>query len=175
LKTRQSSNKSLLASNRPTQMSMRIDALDTKIIRELLENSSLSSAYLAKKLGVPLSTVQRRKTRLERSVLSMNYEVNIQELGWRNAEILMLVENGNADRVAQELLDKFENVLGTSTRINTTTNLAAYVGFRTSGELHELMEKIRAMPGVRNLEWSEMVRESGNRNRRLALLIFNSK
>ena len=68
-------------------MSMRIDALDTKIIRELLENSSLSSAYLAKKLGIRLSTVQRRKTRLERLVLSMNYEVNIQELGWRNAEI----------------------------------------------------------------------------------------
>ena len=86
----------------------------------------------------------------------------------------MLVENGTADRMAQELLEKFDNVVGTSTRINTKTNLAAYIGFRNSDELHGLMETLRAMPHVTNLEWSEVVREAGNKERRLAHLVFNS-
>ncbi len=86
----------------------------------------------------------------------------------------MLVENGKADYLAQELMEKFDKVIGTSTRINTTSNLAAYVGFRNSEELHELMEKLRAIPHVTNLEWSEIVRETGNKANRLAHLIFNS-
>jgi hypothetical protein len=36
------------------------------------------------------------------------------------------------------------------------------------------MEKIRAIPNVSNLEWSEVVREAGNKGNRLAHLIFNS-
>jgi hypothetical protein len=130
---------------------------------------------MAKKLGKPLSTVQRRKNDLERSaVLSKKYELSVQELGWRNAEILMLIENGKADFMAQELIEKFDKVIGTSIRINTEFNLAAYVGYKNSSELHELMEKIRSMPNVSHLEWSEVVRELGNKNHRLAHLIFNS-
>jgi hypothetical protein len=76
--------------------------------------------------------------------------------------------------MAQELIEKFDKVIGTSIRINTEFNLAAYVGYRDSTELHELMEKIRAMPNVSRIQWSEVVREKGNKNYRLAHLIFNS-
>jgi hypothetical protein len=120
-----------------------------------------------------MSTVHRRKTKLESSVLTKKYELNIKDLGWRNAEILMLVENGRADFLAQQLMEKFDKVIGTSTRINTKSNIAAYVGFRSSTELHELMEKLRAIPHITNLEWSEIVREAGNKGNRMAHLIFN--
>jgi len=151
-----------------------IDSLDIKIILELLNNPNSSSSKMAKKLGIPLSTIQRRKTRLERSVLTRKYELNAHDLGWRNAEILMLVENGTANRMAQELIEKYDNITNTSIRINTKTNLAACVGYRNSDELHELMEKLRSLPNVSNLEWSEVVREMGSKNQRLAHLIFNS-
>lgn|SRR5581483_6092744 len=154
--------------------SLGIDSLDIKIIKELIDNPDNSSSKMAKKLGIPLSTVQRRKSRLERSVLTRKYELNTHDLGWRNAEILMLIENGNVNSMAQELMEKFDKVVGTSTRINTTSNLAAYVVFRNSNELHELMEKLRAMPHVTNLEWSEIVRETENKGNRLAYLIFKS-
>jgi DNA-binding Lrp family transcriptional regulator len=151
-----------------------VDPLDIKIIRELLDNPDTSSPKIAKKFGIPLSTVQRRRTRLEHSVLSRRYELDVHDLGWRTAEILMLVENGKADFVAQELKRKFDQILGTSLRINTKSNLGVHVGYRNSDELHELMEKIRAMPDVGNLEWSEIVRETENDSNRLAHLIFNS-
>lgn len=86
----------------------------------------------------------------------------------------MLVENGIADRMARELIEKYDNIISTSIRINTNTNLAACIGYRNSNELHELMEKLRAMPNISNLEWSEIVSESGNKSHRLAHLIFNS-
>lgn len=148
--------------------------LDFKITKELLEKPECSNSQLARKLRIPLSTIRRRKTHLEGSVLTRKYQLNTYELGWRTAEILLLVENGTADRLAQELLEKFDKILGTSVRINTKTNLALYVGFRYSEELHDLMEKLRATPNINNLEWSEIVREDGNKDRRMAYLIFNS-
>lgn len=154
--------------------SLGLDSLDIKIMKELLNNPHSSSSKMGKKFGIPLSTIQRRKTRLESSVLTRKYKLSTQDLGWRNAEILMLVDNGNADCMAKELIEKFDKVIGTSTRINTNCNLAAYVGFRKSYELHELMEKIRAMPNITNIEWSEIVKDSGNKSLRLAQLIFNS-
>lgn len=161
-------------SKKITNNSLDLDSLDIKIMRELLGNPNSSSSKMVRKFGIPLSTVQRRKTRLERLVLTRKYELNTHDLGWRNAEILMLVENGKADYMAEKLIEKFDNVIGTSTRINTNSNLAAYVGFRNSYELHELMEKIRAMPNVSNIEWSEIVRDVGNKTHRLAHLIFDS-
>lgn len=161
-------------SKKITNNSLDLDSLDIKIMRELLGNPNSSSSKMVRKFGIPLSTVQRRKTRLERLVLTRKYELDTHDLGWRNAEILMLVENGKADYMAEKLIEKFDNVIGTSTRINTNSNLAAYVGFRNSYELHELMEKIRAMPNVSNIEWSEIVRDVGNKTHRLAHLIFDS-
>lgn len=154
---------------------MGIDSIDLKIIRELLTEPDIQSRILAKKIGKPLSTVQRRKSYLEKSsILKPNYELSMQSLGWRNAEVLMLVEKGKADLTAQQLIEQFDQVIGTSIRINTEFNVAAYVGYKDSSELHELMEKIRALPNVNHLQWSEVVRNMGNKNHRLAHLIFNS-
>lgn len=161
-------------SKRRSNNSLGIDLLDIKIIRELLDNPDSSSTKIAKKFGIPLSTIQRRRTKLEHSMLTKRYELNAHDLGWRNAEFLMLVDNGTADRTAKELIEKFDYVIATSTRINTKSNLAAHIAFKNSNELHELMEKIRALPNVSNLEWSEVVKEAGNKGNRLAHLIFNS-
>jgi DNA-binding Lrp family transcriptional regulator len=168
-------NKNNNNKNNKSNNDLGIDYIDIKIIKELLTRPDIQSSALAKKLGKPLSTIQRRKTRLQKSlILKPNYELSIQSLGWRNAEILMLVDKGKADFIAEELIEKFENVIGTSIRINTEFNLAAYVGYKDSSELHELMEKIRAMPNMNHIQWSEVVREVGNKNHRLAHLIFNS-
>ena len=95
-----------------------------------------------------------------------NYELSIQSLGWRTTEILMLVEKGKADFMAEELTERFDKVIGTSIRINKEFNLAAFVGYRDSSELHALIETIRAMPNVNHIQWSEIVRNMGNRHHR---------
>lgn len=151
-----------------------IDSLDIKIIEELLAGPDVSSQSMAKKFGIPLSTIQRRKTKLEGSVLKKKYELTARDLGWRNAEILMLVEKGRADHVANELIQKFDNVTSTSMRINSGGNLGACISYRNSDELHDLMESIRRMPDITNIQWTEIVRELGDKNLRLARLVFDS-
>lgn len=152
---------------------MQLDGLDVKIVRELLVDPEVTSSKLAKKFGIPLSTIQRRKRKLEESVLKKKYVLDTQSLGWRSAEIMMSIENGKTNHMAEELLQKFENVMSTSTRINSGANLAACISYRSSDELHELMESIRRMPSVTNIQWTEIVREVGDENQRLAHLIFD--
>ena len=123
---------------------------------------------------MPVSTIQRRKTKLEASVLRKKYVLDTKDLGWRSAEIIMLIENGKANHMAQELLQRFDNVVRTSTRINSGGNLAACISYKNSEELHELMESIRRMPNVKNIEWTEIVAEIGDDNQRLAHLVFDS-
>jgi hypothetical protein len=64
-----------------------LDSLNTKIIKELVSNPNVRSATIASKYKAPLSTVQRRKARLENSILKRNYHINIRELGWRTADL----------------------------------------------------------------------------------------
>ena len=151
-----------------------LDSIDIKIVKELMVNPDASSMKIAKKFVIPLSTIQRRRTRLERSVLSKKYVLDTESMGWRSAEILMLIENGRANQMAEELLQKFDNIIRTSTRIDSGGNLAACVRYKSSDELHELMESIRRTPNVTNIQWTEVVRESGNENERIANLVFNS-
>lgn len=149
-----------------------VDALDIRIITELLNNPESTSSEIAKEFGMPLSTIQRRRAQLERTVLTRKYELNVQGLGWRNAEILMFVENGNADYMAKELINKFDSVTSTSIRIDSGGNLAANVSYQNSDALHELLESVRRIPNITNIQWTEIVREEGDKNKRLARLIF---
>jgi Winged helix-turn-helix DNA-binding len=51
------------------QASKLLDNTNLKIISELLKNPSISSLTLAKRLDIPLSTLQRRRIRIEKDIL----------------------------------------------------------------------------------------------------------
>ena len=50
-----------------------VDDINLKIIEELVKNPNTSSASLATKLRMPLSSLQRRRAKLEKSVLVKAY------------------------------------------------------------------------------------------------------
>jgi len=54
---------------------VRIDALDLNIVNELIDDADASSSYIGKKYNKPLSTIQRRRTRLEKTVLKKEYSI----------------------------------------------------------------------------------------------------
>ena len=81
------------------------DTLNLNIIKEILNDADVRSTDIATKYRMPLSTIQRRRTRLERSVLKKIYPVNIKELGWRNAGVLVAVEKGDSEKIAELLLE----------------------------------------------------------------------
>lgn len=153
-----------------------IEPLNIKIMRELINNPDLSGTDIATKYHMPLSTIQRRRARLERSVLKKSYLVNIKDLGWRNAEILIAVEKGNSEQVAKMLLEQHDkNIASASLRIgHPDVNVMASVFYRTSEELHLLIEAIRGTPNVTSVEWTELAKEVGTNKSIISEMLFKS-
>lgn len=141
-----------------------LDDLNVKIVRELVNNSDASSTEIAQKFGIPLSTIQRRRAKLEQSVVTKSYMLDIRKLGWRTADLLISVEKGKAEETAHKLLESNKvNVIMASLRIgNPQVDIMADVFYKDSVELHDLTEKVKAMPYVTFVEWAEVVKVVGS-------------
>ena len=155
-----------------------LDSLNTKIIKELVSNPNVRSGTIASKYKAPLSTVQRRKARLENSILKKNYQINIRELGLSTADLFLSVEKGRSEELSKKLLDGNGNnniILNTSLRIgDPEINVSAQVLYKGSEELLEIIESVKAAPYVKNVDWSETVKVVGNNNIGMLERLFNT-
>jgi len=96
-----------------------IDDINLKIIEEIVKNPNASSMPIATKLQMPLSSLQRRRTKLEKSVLTKAYHVNLKTSGGKVGDTIINVDKGRSREVAGSILKKFKsNVMNVSTRIN---------------------------------------------------------
>ena len=59
------------------------DSIDINIIRELLAKTDIRSADIASKYKIPTSTIQRRRKRLEDSILEKKFLLDITKRGLR--------------------------------------------------------------------------------------------
>ena len=136
------------------------DSLDKSIIKELVRDADFKSAEISSKYKIPLSTVQRRRMKLERSVIKKDYKIDIQGLGVRTANLLIGVGKGGSEDIAGKIIQKHKkNVMSTTLVVgNPQVNLSADVYYKNSTELHNLLEDIKSMPNVNYIEWYEIVR-----------------
>jgi DNA-binding Lrp family transcriptional regulator len=141
---------------------IRIDELDIKIIKELFNDPGMTSTGIANKHHEALSTIQRRRVKLEERLIKRSYTMDIRMLGWRTADLAISVQKGVAKQTAQELVrTRKENVIMASLRIgDPVVDIMADVFYRDSQELHDLIESVKAMPNVIHVEWSEVVEET---------------
>jgi DNA-binding Lrp family transcriptional regulator len=124
----------------------------------LVNHGEIKSSEIAKKLKIPLSTIQRRRARIEKSILKKIYKMDLTLLGYRTAQIFVDVQGGKAKEVGEELLKKYDrNVVNASTRINSSNNLCLEIVYNGSEELHYLLEEIKSIPLVGKVDWSEQV------------------
>jgi DNA-binding Lrp family transcriptional regulator len=142
-----------------------LDNINIKIVSELVRQPDISSLALAKKLDIPLSTLQRRRARIEKAILKKTYDFNYKAFGGRIGDLIVNVDKGKSKEVAQNLLKKYKNnVISCFTRINSQHNVSAHVVFKDTEELYELIESIKTMPYVTGVNWSEMVEMIGDNN-----------
>ena len=142
-----------------------LDSTNIKIISELVRQPNMSSLALSKKLDIPLSTLQRRRARIEDDVLKRHYTFNYRSFGGRVGDLIVSVDKGKSREIAQALLKKYKNnILSCNTRINSEHNVSAHVIFKDTGELHELVESIKTMDYVHAVLWSELVEDLGDNN-----------
>ncbi len=148
---------------KPQRLSRLIDDVNLKIIDELVKNPSITSSSLATTLEIPLSSLQRRRAKIEKYILNKSYQINLRSIAGKIGEVVINVDRGKSREVAKQILKRFKNnVMSVSTRINAEHNVAAQIMFTDTAELHNLLENIKLMQFVTNLQWSEVVEIIGD-------------
>ena len=138
--------------------STKLTLLDKQILKILLDpEGEKSSRTLENKLGIPHSTIQRRRRRLERTYLERTYSLNLSNLGYRRVDLLIYTGGGATHAIAQELLKRDEVVYVGRSIGEHTIDLRAEVIIKDNSELLGLLELVKAMESVRDVIWSEIV------------------
>jgi DNA-binding Lrp family transcriptional regulator len=142
-----------------------LDNINLKIIEELLNNGDIKSSEIATKLAIPLSTIQRRRSMLEKySVLEKTYTLDPKKLGLRISEISINTKKGNSHEVMKEIYKSHRrNIVDMSLRIgNPDTNISFRIVYKNSVFLFNLLEEIKENEMVNGVSWSEYISEKKN-------------
>jgi DNA-binding Lrp family transcriptional regulator len=152
-----------------------LGSLDTKIVEELLSDAFISSTDISKKHKVPLSTVQRRRRHLENTILTRRYEIDLKKQGFRIGEIIVIPENGASKEIIGGILSKYANhILSITVKIDGAIMLAVLVYFKTTAEIHDIMEGINSMPGVHQVKFAETVEIFRNKKNEIGKMVARS-
>ena len=139
-------------------MGRKLSEVDKKMLQTLLASSGrVSSLALSRKLEIPLTTIQRRRKRLESEFLEVDYSLRLDKLGWRNADLLISTSKGAAASIGKELLS--HNAITRVCRSigEHTIDLHAQIVFKNNTELLNVIEWIKGLDGVRDVIWTEPV------------------
>jgi DNA-binding Lrp family transcriptional regulator len=137
---------------------------DWKILRLLLQcKGSIHSNELAQQTGLPVSTVQRRRKRLEEMYLVRSYSLNPLRFGWRRVDFLIATEGGSTLTVGRELLKREEVTYVARSIGEHTIDLRVETFVRDNIQLLNILEEVKAMDGVKDVVWSEIVEIVGTK------------
>jgi len=127
-----------------------VSDLDRKLLKILLlPNGDLkSSKSLSSKLGIPITTVRRRRKRLESKFLKLHYVLDIEKFGWKRVDFFISIRNGMVNAVANKLLDSDEVTYVGKSIGEHTIDLRVETIVRDNASILDILEKIKAMDGV---------------------------
>ncbi len=128
-----------------------LSQIDKKILRAMLESKgSPSSIALSRELDIPLSTVQRRRKRLEEECVRESYSLNYEKFGKRNITFIISLGAGDKSTIANEILS-LDKVTRVSRTFGDGADLQVEAIVETNKELMEISEKIKALPEIQKI------------------------
>ena len=142
-----------------------LSQLDRKILKILLTpNGHLKSTKsISTKLGIPVTTIRRRRKRLESKFLKMQYVLDIEKFGWRRIDFFISIRNGLVNNVAKKLMDLNDITYVGKSIGEHTIDLRVESIVKDNVVLLDLLEQIKGMEGVRDAVWSEIVNVVGSK------------
>jgi DNA-binding Lrp family transcriptional regulator len=146
-------------------MFSQLSEVDRKMLKLLLDSEgAISSHDLSVKLEVPLSTLQRKRKRLEDTYLIKHYSLDPMQFGYRKIDLLIYTEGGETMNIGRELLEREEVTYAARTIGEHTIDLRIEVFVKDNGVLLNLLEHVKAMKGVRDVVWTEVIEVIGKKN-----------
>ena len=138
--------------------------IDRKILKILLvPDGNIQSSTIATKLGIPISTIRRRRRRLENEFLKTYHVLDIEKFGWRRVDFFISIKNGKATTVANKLIELDEVTYVGKSIGEHTIDLRIETIVKDNIILLDLLEKIKGMDGVNDVVWSEIVSVVGRK------------
>jgi DNA-binding Lrp family transcriptional regulator len=138
--------------------------IDRKILKILLTpNGRISSKTLSKKLGIPTTTIQRRRRRLEKEFLNQSYFLDLERFGWHKVDFLIATESGKTDILGKALLKRAEVIYVGKSIGQHTIDLRVDTILKNNSEILRMMELLKATPGVKEVVWTEIVQVVGRK------------
>jgi DNA-binding Lrp family transcriptional regulator len=128
---------------------------DKKILKAMLaSDGNISLLRLSNEVGIPITTMQRRRKRLAH-FFGTSYYLMLEEFGLRSVTFFITTENGTILKTAKEILT-WQGVTSVSRIFSSNgTDMKAEVVLKTNKEIMDFAERLRMLQGVKELFWSE--------------------
>src|SRR5256712_3039977 len=138
---------------------------DPEILKNLLATrAQIASRLLSEKLGISPGATRPQHKELAREYLAIMYSSTLEKYGWRQLEFLISTVGGRTMAIGKDLLKRDEVAYVARTIGQFTIDLRAEVFVQSSDELVNLIEEVKAMKGVKELIWSEVVEVVGRKD-----------
>jgi hypothetical protein len=118
---------------------------------------------MSKELRVPISTIRRRRRRLEAEFIKSHYVLNVEKFGWRRVDFFLSIRNGKINTVVKNLLELDEVTYVGKSIGEHTIDLRVETIVKDNIMLLDLLKLIKGMEGVNEVVWSEIVSVIGRK------------
>src|SRR6476659_11101523 len=118
---------------------------------------------MSRKLEISMTTLQRRRKRLEKEFLEKDYTLLLEKFGWRRVDFFISTTDGKTDALANELLAMNQVTAVGKSIGDHTIDLRVETIVKDNHELLDMLEKLKAMDGIRDAVWSEIIKSMGNK------------
>ena len=86
------------------------------------------------------------------------------KFGYRKVDLLIYTEGGETMNIGKELMEREEVTYAARTIGEHTIDLRVEVFIKNNGLLLDLLEHVKAMKGVRDVVWTEIIEIIGRKN-----------
>jgi len=138
---------------------------DADVVKNLLATrAEIAARLLSEKLGISPSANQPKSKEWGKEYLAISYSSTLEKYGWRQIEFLVATMGGKTMAIGKELLkhDQVAYVARTIGQFNIDLRVEIFV--RSNDDLINMIEEVKAMDGVKELIWSEIVEVVGRKD-----------
>lgn len=147
-----------------------LSLVDKKLLREMLiAKGDVSMVALSRSLKVPLTTLQRRRKRLE-ELLNRNYHLQYEKFGMKQVTFVVSTEGQGTARIGKEVLS-LPSISKVVHILSSAGDFRVEAILQTNNDIAQLCEQIKAIEGVRNIFWMEPIEVIGEKKETVLSLI----